>query len=110
MAEYLFSLLIARPAIFLRRWYVDFSRLFWARVIEGGAAFDRQFAVKIMLKTLFLPLYGDYTVIGRILGPIFRFGRILIALPFIGAYFAFALFVWIVWLAIPITLLLRLIR
>lgn len=107
MAEYLFSLLFGRPAIFIRRWYVDFSRIFWARVLDGGVAFDRRFAVKIMLKTLFQPLYGDYTFIGRLLGPMFRASRILLALPVIGAYFAFSFFLWLAWLSIPMALVWR---
>jgi hypothetical protein len=107
VASYVAGQVWRRPAIFLRRWYVDASERFWAMTIEKSAAIDRVFAIKIMFRTITQPLYGDYSVIGRIIGPIFRASRILIALPIFAAYFAAAFALWTAWLAIPPYLILR---
>lgn len=37
---------------------------------------DRDLALAINFKHITQPIYGDYSVTGRILGPIFRLGRI----------------------------------
>jgi hypothetical protein len=105
--SYLASEFVRRPLVFLRRWYVDATEIFWAAVAEHAAGVDRIFAVKIMLRTLFLPLYGDYTIIGRILGPIFRFGRIILTLPFFAIYYGAAVALWLWWVLIPPYLLYR---
>jgi hypothetical protein len=90
---------------FFHHWYVGGSRVFAHAFISTLEAADRTFAVKITLKYFFQPLYKDYTAIGRILGVVFRTGRILIgaviylaiALIFVAAY--------LVWLAIPATII-----
>lgn len=105
--QYLVSQIIRRVAVFFRRWYIDFPRVYWSRVIELAASFDRTFAIKIMIRTWLQPLYGDYTPIGRMLGPIFRTGRILTAFPFFAIYFGAAFLLWLLWLAIPVYLALR---
>jgi hypothetical protein len=102
--SYLVSEVFRRPLVFLKRWYVDASKRFWARVIEESASIDRIFAIKIMFRTLTQPLYGDYTIIGRIIGPIFRLSRIVLALPVFAAYFSAALTIWIIWITLPLYL------
>jgi hypothetical protein len=100
----LFSYLISRagqrPVIFLRRWYVDATEKYWSFVAERAAMIDRIFAVKIMLQTLGQPLYGDYSIIGRILGPMFRLGRVLLTLPVFIVYFGVALVLWLWWILV----------
>jgi len=62
---------------------------------------DRSFAIAITIRHFFEPLYKDYSIIGRILGVVFRSVRIaiggavylLLALGFLAVY--------LVWLAIP---------
>ncbi len=86
---------------FFHHWYADGSRRFAHLFISTLEVADRTFAVKITLRHFFEPLYGDYSIIGRILGLIFRTGRVLIgsvmylivAIVFACAYLA--------WLAIP---------
>jgi hypothetical protein len=63
---------------FLRHFYVFGTRYIlhsWVRTLEK---LDRTFAVKINLRHFFAPLYKDYSIIGRILGIIFRTIRIII--------------------------------
>ena len=68
-------------------------------------ATDESFAIKITLRHFFEPLYKDYSIIGRILGVIFRTGRIIlggIVYLLIAIIFAVA---YIIWLGIPAALL-----
>lgn len=90
---------------FFHHWYVDGSRAIGHRFISALESADRSFAVKVTLVHFFEPLYRDYSVIGRILGVIFRTGRIImgaLAYFFIALFFAF---IYVVWLAIPATII-----
>jgi hypothetical protein len=79
---------------------VDATEKYWSFVAERAAIIDRIFAVKIMLQTLGQPLYGDYSVIGMILGPIFRLGRVLLTLPVFVVYFGAAFVLWLWWILV----------
>lgn len=107
LLRYLIFQIARRIAVFFRRWYIDFSRAYWARVIERATFFDKAFAIKIMWKTLLQPLWGDYTPIGRIMGFFFRTARILAAVPFFFLYFGAAFLVWAAWLMVPAYLMFR---
>ncbi len=86
---------------FFHHWYVDGSRTIGRRFMAALTAADRSFAVAITLKHFFEPLYKDYSIIGRILGIVFRSVRVMIGgLFYLILAFAFA-FVYLVWLAIP---------
>jgi len=64
-------------------------------------AADRSLAVAITLRHFFEPLYKDYSIIGRILGIVFRSARVVIGgvcYFFLMLVFAFA---YVIWLAIP---------
>jgi len=90
---------------FFHHWYIDGSRRFAHVFISTLEAADRTFAVKITLRHFFEPLYRDYTVIGRILGIIFRTGRIAIgSVAYLLIAFVFAV-LYIAWLAIPATVI-----
>jgi hypothetical protein len=86
---------------FFHHWYVDGSRVFGRHFMATLTAADQRFAVAITLRHFFEPLYKDYSVIGRILGIVFRSVRVLIGGVFyLALTLAFA-FVYLVWLAIP---------
>lgn len=57
------------------------------------------------LKHLFEPLYKDYTIMGRILGPIFRLGRVLVGLVIYIVAGAIFLIFYLFWLLLPLALL-----
>ncbi len=62
---------------------------------------DKSLAIRLTLKYFFQPLYKDYTIIGRILGVVFRSGRILIGgvcYLFLGLIFVV---VYLIWVLIP---------
>lgn len=92
---------------FWRHWYVDGSRYAVHKLRIAIYSLDRSFAVRITIRHFLEPLWGDYSPIGRIIGPLFRAGRV-----FVGgvAYVCIAAF-WFVlllcWYLVPPTLLIQ---
>lgn len=102
---YLVHRLFYRLGDFFHHWYVDGSRRFGHIFISFLERLDRMWALRITLRYFFQPLYKDYTVIGRIMGVIFRSIRILTG-GFIYLFFAAIFFaIYIAWLAVPLALL-----
>ncbi|HEY5221154.1 MAG TPA: hypothetical protein VIJ29_03355 [Candidatus Paceibacterota bacterium] len=90
---------------FFHHWYIDGSRVIGRHFMSVITAADQSFAVAITLRHFFEPLYKDYSVIGRILGIVFRTFRILIGgVIYLVIALAFAV-VYIIWLAIPAVIL-----
>ena len=86
---------------FFRHWYVDGSiaiaRLFMVTLEDA----DRSFAVKVTAQHFFEPLYKDYSIIGRILGILFRSFRILIGVAAYAALAVVFLILYLAWIAVP---------
>ena len=98
---YLVQRFFYRILDFFHHWYVDGSRAIGNKFMLTLEAADQSFAAKITLRHFFEPLYKDYSVIGRILGIVFRTGRIVIGgIVYLLIALCFAL-VYLVWLAIP---------
>jgi len=97
---YLFWQFLRRWLVFFRRWYYEASLSWWLRVLEKIRALERIFAVKINARLWFQPLYGDYSAVGRVFGPIFRTGRILAGLGLYFFIFYLASILWISWLSL----------
>lgn len=90
-----------RIADFFHHWYVDGSRVLAHKFISILEETDKSLAIRLTLKYFFQPLYKDYTVVGRILGVVFRSGRILVGgifYLFIGVVF---LVIYLVWVLVP---------
>lgn len=85
---------------------MDGSRVIGHRFVTALEGADRSLAIKVTLRYFFQPLYKDYTVIGRILGIIFRTGRILIGAVVYAMIVALFLLFYLVWLAIPAVIIL----
>lgn len=90
---------------FFHHWYVDGSRTIAHRFVSTLEEIDKSFAIVITLRFLFQPLYKDYTVIGRILGVIFRTGRIVIGACVYLFVIALFLAFYIAWVLIPAALI-----
>lgn len=89
---------------FFHHWYVDGSRVLVHKFVSILEEVDKSMAIRLTLKYFFQPLYKDYTIVGRILGVVFRSGRILIGSVFylfIGVVF---LAIYLIWLLIPPTI------
>lgn len=102
---YLANRFLYRLSSFFYHWYIDGTRWFAHRYIVTLEGLDETFAVHITLRHYFEPLYKDYSIVGRILGIVFRSGRILIGLTI----YLFVTLVWfalyLIWLGLPVVLL-----
>lgn len=107
---YLARRLLYRFLDFFHHWYIDGSRVIGRRFMATLTTADQSFAVVITLRHFFEPLYKDYSVVGRIMGIVFRSIRIVIG----GVcYFVLALVfavVYSIWLAIPAVILFYVIK
>lgn len=95
---------------FFHHWYVDGSRFIAHTFLSALTEMDKTFAVGITIGHFFEPLYKDYSIVGRILGIVFRFGRIVIG----GVVYCVAAFIclclYLIWIAIPVALIIYVIR
>ena len=98
---YLLHRFFYRIFYFFRDWYVGGSRMIAHSFISTLEDMDRSLAVKITLAHFFEPLYKDYSIIGRVLGVVFRFFRVVIG----GVVYAIAavcfICAYLVWVAVP---------
>lgn len=104
-AGYLLHRFIYRIADFFRHWYLGGSRVIARIFMATLENADRSFAVKVTLQHFFEPLYKDYSVIGRILGVLFRSLRVAIGMAAYAAIAVVFLMIYLVWIAVPPTLL-----
>jgi hypothetical protein len=95
---------------FFRHWYVDGSRVIAHRFLSTLEEIDETLAIAITLRYLFQPLYKDYSIIGRILGLIFRTGRILIGSAIYLVIALLFLAFYLVWIAIPAVIILLVVK
>ena len=98
---YLAQRFFYRFADFFHHWYVDGSRVIAHRLLTALEETDRSLAIRVTLRYFFQPLYRDYTVIGRILGVIFRSIRIIVGLFVYLIIIALFLLFYLAWLAVP---------
>lgn len=87
---------------FVRHWYVNSFIAIMRWLINSLESWDQTLALRVTLKHFFEPLYGDYTMVGRAIGPIFRVGRIAIALLIYPTLCIAAVFAYVFWAVIPI--------
>lgn len=78
--SYLFGRLAFRFGAFFRNWYIGGSRRYAHAALNFFEILDRGFALKITLRHLFKPMYGDYSAVGYGLGFLFRLVRLSIGL------------------------------
>jgi hypothetical protein len=102
---YLIQRFFYRIFDFFHHWYVDGTRAFGRRFMGTLTKADQSLALKITLRHFFEPLYKDYSIIGRILGVVFRSFRILIGVVFYGFIVALFLVMYLIWVAIPVLIL-----
>ena len=89
---------------FFRHWYVDGALALVRVFLESLESMDRSFAVAITVRHFWAPLYGDYSIVGRILGGVFRSFRIFIGgIVYVGWTIFFAA-VMLFWFAIPLAI------
>lgn len=106
---YLVERLVFRISEFFRRWYIAAGKEIIHITMRRLSSLDRKFALKITFLHFFMPLYGDETFIGRILGIVFRSLRIIIALALYLVIILFALVTYFLWALVPVFLLAKII-
>lgn len=99
--SYLIERFFYRLFEFIRHWYFKSFLKYSDFVINILERLDRIFALRVTLKNFFQPLYQDYSLLGYILGFIFRTSRILISILVYGLILIVALVLYIVWFLIP---------
>lgn len=90
---------------FLRHWYVKSAKVYSNFVLDQLQKIDRVLAWRVNARYIFQPLYKDYSITGRVLGFILRIARLIVTGVVYIFIFAFAIFVYLVWLAIPILII-----
>lgn len=85
-------------------WYYEVPRWFLKISNRVFTFLDRKFAVVLMLRLWFTPLFGDPNVVGRVIGFIFRSIRIITGSILIFLSELALLFYFLLWLATPFLL------
>ncbi len=101
---YLGEQLLFRIAEFLRHWYLGSARVYFNFLIERFHDLDRILAFRVTLRHLLEPLYGDYSLLGRVIGLPLRLFRLIVGGVVYLVLGALAIAVYAVWLIFPIYL------
>lgn len=104
---YLLNRFFYRLKEFLRHWYLNSFYIITHRTLNLLERLDRILALKITLRYWLKPLYQDYTLVGYLMGFIFRSWRIIIAAIVYSLIIAAAAAIYIVWMAIPLYVVYR---
>ncbi len=99
---YVLHRLFYRIIQFFHHWYVDGSRLFAHAFIGMLESVDQTIAFRVTALHFFEPLYKDYSIIGRILGVIFRSGRLALGAVVYLFLIGCSALIYVAWAAIPI--------
>ena len=86
---------------FFSFWYLTSSRAFWNKEILFIKGVERDMGVLINLKLIFQPIFGDYSYMGRVIGPIFRLGRVLIGFIIMAVSIAVVVAIYLIWIILP---------
>ncbi len=102
---YLLQQFFYRMWQFLERWYIgSFKRI--SRWAVGFLEFlDKTIALKVTLRHFGEPLFQDYSIIGYIMGFVFRSFRILIGFIAYSLIILFFAGLYFLWAAIPFYIL-----
>jgi hypothetical protein len=108
--QFLLSESAYRLFLFFDRWYRCWSVSYWSRVLDLVESLDRTFAVRVHIRYWLVPLFGDYTVVGRIIAfPVRTFFIVFGSILYL-AVFAIAFLLWSIWVLIPFYILFRIAR
>ena len=90
---------------FLSHWYVDGSRAFYGRYLETLHHVEKVLAPGVTLRHLFQPLYRDYSIVGRIIGPIFRLARAFVGFFVVAVVSICYGAVYVIWIVAPVLII-----
>ncbi|MBI4159686.1 hypothetical protein HY504_00810 [Candidatus Wolfebacteria bacterium] len=104
---YILNRFIFRITEFLRHWYVRGIAFFAHHTIVILSALDTRVAFGITLRHFGEPLYQDRTIIGYILGFIFRSLRLVMGGFVYGVIIILAALLYALWAALPLYVIFR---
>lgn len=104
---YLGEQFLFRVAEFLRHWYLGSARVYFDFLIDRFHDLDRFLAFKITLEHFFEPLYGDYSIVGRLIGLPLRLFRLLVGAVVYLVLGAVAIALYAAWWLLPVYLVAR---
>jgi hypothetical protein len=84
---------------FLKFWYLEIPWHFWNLYISRISYLERSYAVRITLENLFVPLWQDYTLVGRLISFPIRVFKIFVG---ILVYILFTLISFAIFILIEI--------
>lgn len=107
--SYLLNSFLYRFTEFFRRWYFGSFKICVHFLVSVLEKLDRRFAIKITWRHFFEPLYQDRTVVGYVLGFVFRSGRLIIGAAIYAVIILIGAFFYLLWLLIPPYVILKII-
>lgn len=87
---------------FFYGWYVDDTRNFWNWFMDFLKTLDRSIGLVGNLQNWTSPLYGDYSYVGRVVGPVLRTLRIFFGVALYMVMAVFSLLIYLFWIILPI--------
>ena len=86
---------------FFSFWYIQSSKDFWNREISFIKGIERDIGIIINLKLITQPIFGDYSYAGRVIGPIFRLGRVLVGFIIMVISITVVILIYLIWIILP---------
>ncbi len=86
-------------------WYIDDTKNFWRWFINFIKFFDRDVGLIGNLQNWTSPLYGDYSYIGVVAGPILRTFRIFFGITLYAALAILSIAAYLIWIILPILII-----
>ena len=90
------------PLRFVTWWIFKMPRNILVTTMRMLAVINNQISLTLNIRLLFTPLYGDYTVVGRITGFVFRFISVISGLVLFTTLILLTLLLPITWVVSPI--------
>jgi hypothetical protein len=97
---YIVSRAFYRIGDFFKHWYIDSARVIAHKTLIVLESLDQSLALRVTIEHFFDPLYQDHSIIGHLLGFVFRSGRILLAVFIYAFVAAIALLSYAAWAGI----------
>lgn len=93
--------------MFTKHWYFDSLLFLYGRLLGILRKLERKFAIKINIHFIFQPLYQERSIMGYVLGFLFRSLRITVGVLLYFLIIILFAMIYFMWFFIPIFVLLK---
>lgn len=107
VAVYIVKSFLFNIVLFFKHWYVDGWYWVYGRVLRALRVIEARIGMRVHIRFLFVPLYQEYNIFGYVIGFLFRIFRIGLGTVLYGCIAVFGALLYMVWAAIPLVLVLR---